>query len=188
MSKRITTGNDAFEFKVGDTHYEFYPQGQQNPPEWSADKPLQAYISGEWGGGWSAKLFVGLSVAGRPTWAAEQVQQAVLQHRREQVMDWLNRGIISGGSKHYVEHGGSIVPQLGYWEKVTKKHGEEHATENSVSVEVLNLPEVGFDIFKKAIADLALTLCVEFRQMAIIVQFLEAGTVKHMLEVKTRNM
>ena len=182
------TKNDAFEFRDGDTIYHFYPQGwSNNPPDWRADMPLKAKESEHWGGGLSGRLFVGLNVGDAPVYEPEDVLQMVLELRREQVMGWLRKGIVSGGREGSVQHGGSVVPQLGYWEKVTSTHGEESPVERSVVVEILNFPIVGFKLFVKAMSEVARKLGVQMMQQAVTVQIFEGGLQKDGFNVYTEN-
>jgi 3-oxoacyl-ACP reductase-like protein len=159
-----------------------------NPPApWDPAKPLKAKIGWRAQGGLSAKLFVGLSVLGVPTYQADDVLQAVLRLRRAQVQQWLREGVVAGEEGGYVEHGGSVVPQLGYWEKVTTVGGEKHPTEQSVSVEIINTPKVSAEAFTAAIEQVAQQLAVDLHQMAVIVQILDTGIVREMFQVDTEN-
>ena len=130
---------------------------------------------------------MGLSVNGAPTYEPDDVLQAVLQLRRAQVQQWLRSGAVPAGEGGAVEHGGSVVPQVGYWERVTTEHGDTHPTEKSVSVEILNVPEVLPKDFALAIEEIAQYLAIKLRQMAVIVQILETGIVRDMFQVDTEN-
>ena len=169
--------NDSFQIRRDNRVFEFNPvRPAANPGTAGSFGSIE-----HWGPGWSAQFFVGLSVKGVPTFTAEQIRDLTLALRREQI-----HGLVDVSRSEYpVQHGGSVTPKLGWWEKVEYgKRGGVEAKENSVSVEITDLPGEDADDFKENMHRLAMLLAVELRQEAVVAQLANAGVVQQIFEAR----
>lgn len=170
----------------------YNPQGR-NPIDWS--KPV--HVPKErphYGATWGATMFVGLSVSKVPTWTAEQIREAVREVRDHQMEQMLAAKGYEGKAleqaKKSTEHGGSVVPQLGYWCRVDEVGCEE----DSVSVSIRNLSGLeDVDVDAKGHAegsfvdnmwDLGVVLALKFQQESVIIQIDRYGVVVDVMDVR----
>lgn len=170
--------HEAFDIRVPGRVTEYNPlpfQGYNPGPGTDARFKITPY-----GVGWEAQLLVGLSVDGVPTWQPEQIRDYVIQARREQL-----QGLVADERAMYpIEHGGSVKAQLGYWERIDYLgHGSKEPGENSVSVEVINMPGEAAKDFKDNMMRLAALLAETFQQYTVVLKLAKGGMVKEIMGV-----
>ncbi|NDQ57275.1 MAG: hypothetical protein GZ088_09405 [Acidipila sp.] len=170
--------HQAFTLRTPHGNVTFTPLGN-NPPI-PRGTPRKAMPVERWGKSWGAQIFVGLNIGDDEVFTAEQVRDAVLRIRTEQLERW-------GGSD--IEHGASVKPQFGYWGKV---RGE--VRERSVAIQIESLSGESAEVdangqvsgtFIDHISALIQQLAVEFEQDAVFAQIHRYGTVMETLAAKT---
>lgn len=125
---------------------------------------------------WSAQLFVGLSVNGKPRWTADHIRDLAAQIRSEQLTAMAEAGLIS----HDTEHGLSVVPQYGFWSKIGTDGREQ-----SVSITIVSLSGETKKEFFQNISELAGMLAVELEQDTVVYQLIHGGVVKYVAQRRT---
>lgn len=170
----LTTPFDA---QIDGKYVRFTPEGH-NP---SARGEIG--ITPEWSPGLEAQFFVGLAVRGKAKWKASQIRDYIMRFRQKQLLAEGRKLGVERKRLDELEHGGSVVPQLGYWSAVTKR-----GPERSVAANIIHVPSEieSEDQFKENARALAMKLAVKFDQDTVILRFARAGVIEGMAQTTWR--
>lgn len=185
--------NQPFSIDTGHGVIEFTPISSNPPIDW--DKPVYSSRT-HLGRTWGAQLFIGLSVNGVHTWTPTQIRDAIVNLRQRQLEPLIQQGLLPDEATH----GGSIIPQFGFWGQAMK--GGVHGKEKSVSVNIDNVPTPEYrgetieldpstgqvhGSFAENILRMAEELGIEFKQAEIYVRFYRSGVIEDALIVAASN-
>ncbi len=172
---------DAIEMRFGNRTVAINPLGMigENPRVRGETAHLKP--------GYGALILVGLSVGGVPTYTADDIRDFVLHERRNLLRAHL--GALYDSDSGVPGHGGSIIPQLGYWDMIYGKKGFEESRENSVGVRLYNFPSpVPRDEFIADMEELGNRLAVHFQQDYVYVLIDNGGLVEENIEITSREV
>jgi hypothetical protein len=118
---------------------------------------------------WSARLFVGFNVQGKPTWTIDDLAEVVFAERRRQRRT----------------PDASLLMQKGIYQSFQTGQVE---TEEGAQVIILNLstpsePAVSADVFRKEMIELAEAIARQFNQETVIVEIQRNGISQQVWEV-----
>nr|ASF62314.1 S-adenosylmethionine hydrolase [synthetic construct]ASF62316.1 S-adenosylmethionine hydrolase [synthetic construct] len=128
------------------------------------DPALRPFTERLGGGGFSARIFVGLNVGDKPTYTIEDVVKDTIAIRKRQ-------GILPDAS---------FVAQRGVY---TEQRSGQLVTENSVQIIIIDLEGLSKEDFTGKVQALGKELREDFKQESVIVEIQERGIVQDVYSI-----
>ena len=180
---------DAFTVQTPEGTVEYVPE-RSNAPRGTPRRRLPVQ---RWGAVWGAQIFVGLNVGDEEVWSPEQVRDAILAFRSNQLFQWVKHKQLSPADIAKIEVGGSVRPQLGFWRKLGASGGKERsvsinieslAGESAGVAETAQGPQISGE-FIEHMSELIYELAYKFEQDSVLAQIHQHGVVLDTLAALT---